>query len=60
MMEFIKAGLFCDVEEDDGSAIDKSTGGDWPRERIFDRSMGAAGGHTSRSRWRRILRLGEN
>jgi hypothetical protein len=53
-MKFIEAGLFGDVQENNGRAVHKTAGGDGSRERIFDRSVDAASGHAGR---RRILRL---
>ncbi len=66
MVKFVEAGLFGDIEENDGSAVYEAAGRDGARLCIFHRSVGAASGHAGgfhrsgrlwrlRVRWRGLL-----
>src|ERR1700674_3701875 len=57
MVKFIEAGLLCDVDENDRSAIHETTGGDGARQRILNGSVDSTGGHPGRPGGGGILRL---
>src|SRR5690348_2067401 len=57
MMEFVKAGMMSDVEEDDGSVVDKAACSDGAGVGILDGGMNAAGGHAGGAGCRNVLRF---
>jgi hypothetical protein len=55
MMEFVEAGLLCDVFENDGGVVNETAGGNGATKRVTNGSMSSAGGHAARLNGRRIL-----